>query len=291
MAAWLLRVDVDRHHTIKVSFSEADPSVPRHVEFDAHLWKPPTLRVGDHIVFARERSSDLAFFGHAVVSGIEYPPPDETKAARDRRTPPVIVTLGPFASFPEDRLLSVFAFSLSVVYRLDDPLRHFRRAVRRLSDRDVETLASGKIYVARTAFYSLYSALPPRVRRDFELFALNLGRRLHLSSSNVSDRDRFGILAEYLREELKPKLKLLMAMRAAYDAIQCDDKPPYEALESESVFDEDEEHGAGHVRRLGRATAGALDVFKHEDAIEALADAMRTGSDAPFEEARWTPLI
>lgn len=106
--------------------------------------------------------------------------------------------------------LDDFLYSLSFVKRLEAPERHFRFPFREIPQVDADVLLNNRIFVSRTAFYSLYYALPARTRIEFDhREALNPSRQ-------ASYRARLERLIGFVEARILPVGEMLVEAAAQW---------------------------------------------------------------------------
>ncbi|MEX3630309.1 MAG: hypothetical protein VB138_13485 [Burkholderia sp.] len=132
-----------------------------------------------------------------------------------------------------------FRYSLSFVKRLEAPERHFRFPFREIPAVDADVLVNNRIFVSRTAFYSLYYALPARTRIEFD------HREALTSRRQASYRARLERLIAFVEARILPVGEMLAAAAAQWRQLA---PPPSASAPSTPCISPTSRRAAAHRR-------------------------------------------
>jgi hypothetical protein len=122
----------------------------------------PRIAKGGVIVLLSSQRQGLVFSAHAAVDTVSTDVVPDGEGGSVTR-----LQVQKWEPFSEDLTLDALKYSLTIVRDPRSPLRHFRPGYRRLPPDDLRTLESGEVFVARTAYHELLSALPEVLRNAF----------------------------------------------------------------------------------------------------------------------------
>lgn len=175
--------------------------------FDVKL-VPFSARIarGDLIVVFSRDESDVQFRGTCKVTDTRDRPGETSDSGQTIIVRSVSVS--EVIELQSIQSLKVLSGSLEKVYRYLEPERHFGRNIVKLSQSDYETVTEGRIFIARSIFRSLFSALPIAVQAAFvqahiEAFPLS-------SDGAVKNYDALAtLLVRFLEDRLTEPLEML----------------------------------------------------------------------------------
>ena len=143
-----------------------DSKLTDSIQFEIKL-KPfvARLEAGDRFVVF-ERKDEIVFVAKGEVVSIA----DRIEAEEGSSEPVTVrlVQISEVEPLDEPRSLIVVAGSLEKIYRYIDPQRHFiGRNILKLSKNDFQTIDTGRLYLSRSVFRFLFSALPVALQAEF----------------------------------------------------------------------------------------------------------------------------
>lgn len=197
-------------------------AIDESLEVDGHIELRSRRRVsiarGDSLVaFKRlRREREVRFLWHARV--FERTEARAPTASDEEAETVVTLRLSDVVHLEDEgQLLSDLAYSLACIYRYDSPERHFRLRYRRLPDDDLETIATGAIFWARTSLGLVLNSLPRPVALEFiASWMANVG---HVPRSTVDLREAWNKLSAFIDQEYLAAVPLLREIaRFAGDA-------------------------------------------------------------------------
>lgn len=189
------------------------------------------IRKGDELALVSRLHGGIVFVATAIVDAVKQAKEIAAPAAPDdvpRRYYEVIY--GRLKKFDEPIPLDLLSYSLQRLTNFNRPSVHFRRAYVRLSFSDYETIRTGRIYWARTAFGTILNALPASAQSFLQIHLLSEGA---INSNNeINYRRAFELLEKFLEANYFQVGKLFSAIDRELGAIRAEQggKPPPERL-------------------------------------------------------------
>lgn len=251
----------------------------------------PRIERGDHLITFRRLEDDIEFVATCRALSIsDAVLRDEEQEPRRIRA----IEISEIEELEKPRSLVVHAGSLEKVYRFLDPTRHFRSKIVNLSEADFKNLVAGRIFMARSVFRYLFTALPLAVQSDF---VRQYAEEFPLSTQGTvnSYNTLAPMLVKFISERLTDPLSILSRIAALHEELS-EANVPVPPIQTLQLVNEDQRGTVGRTRiRLGQTCSVAASVlmtnrfFAEADGEQPLfREAMSQLRDAlEEEERRW----